>query len=241
MKTVVITGGSGDIGLACCKAFVSKGYNVVATYFNNKDNLPDLSENCPNGNLTPVYTDVSKPEDVSSLFKSAIDTYGSIDILVNCAAVSVHGLIQDTENLVLDNIVDVNVKGVFYACREAVKYMVANHSGSIINITSMWGETGASCEVAYSMTKAAVTGLTKALAKEVGPSGIRVNCVSPGLIDTKMNDVYTKEDLDAICEETPLMRIGRTDDVSDAVMFLAEDSASFITGQVLSVNGGYVI
>ena len=119
--------------------------------------------------------------------------------------------------------------------------MLRHHSGSIVNISSMWGEVGASTEVAYSMTKSAVIGLTKALAKEVGPSGIRVNCVSPGLIDTKMNSCFTQEDLDAICDETPLMRIGTPDDVASAVKYLAGDSAAFITGQILGVNGGYVI
>ena len=241
MNTAIVTGASGDIGKEICKKFLSEGYRVVACYLNNEASAKELENAYGKDRVLAIKADISKAEDVDSIYKNAQDTFGSIDVVVNNAAVALKGLIQDTTPKELDDICNINIKGTYLMCSIGVKYMVANHRGSIVNISSMWGEVGASCEVAYSMTKSAVIGLTKALAKEVGPCGIRVNCVSPGLIDTRMNSCYTKEDLDAICDETPLMRIGTPCDVADAVWYLSSDASSFVTGQVLGVNGGFVI
>ena len=239
MKTVIITGASGDIGFSSCKAFLQNGYNVVAVY--NSNSVRPLEEYAKNSKVLYVKADVSKKQDVKNLFCTAYEKFGSIDVVINNAAISLTGVFQDMTEEELNKIIDVNIKGVFYVSQTASEYMIKEKSGSIINISSMWGEVGASCEAAYSMTKSAVIGLTKALSKELGPSNIRVNCVSPGFIDTKMNAAYTKEDISAICEDTPLMRIGKPEEVADALIFLADSKASFITGQVLGVNGGYVI
>ena len=239
MKTVIITGASGDIGFSSCKAFLQNGYNVVAVY--NSNSVRPLEEYAKNSKVLYVKADVSKKQDVKNLFCTAYESFGSIDVVINNAAISLTGVFQDMTEEELNKIIDVNIKGVFYVSQTASEYMIKEKSGSIINISSMWGEVGASCEAAYSMTKSAVIGLTKALSKELGPSNIRVNCVSPGFIDTKMNAAYTKEDISAICEDTPLMRIGKPEEVADALIFLADSKASFITGQVLGVNGGYVI
>ncbi len=241
MNTAIVTGASGDIGKAICKSLLKEGYNVVACFLNNEASAMELVSEYGEGRVCAVKADIGLYDDVKRIFEEATKAFGSIDVLVNNAAISLHGLVQDATEEELNKIVDINIKGTFLMCREAVKYMIQCHKGSIVNISSMWGEVGASCEVMYSMTKSATIGLTKALAKEVGPSGIRVNCISPGLIDTKMNSCYTKDDLDAICEETPLMRIGTPGDVADAVCFLSGEKASFITGQILGVNGGFVI
>ncbi len=241
MKTVVVTGASGDIGKEICREFLNKNYNVVACCLNNEASAKELVSQYGGDRVLCVKADIGVCNDVKRIFEEANKAFGSIDVVVNNAAISLHGLMQDATEEELNRIVDINIKGTFLMCREAVKYMIPSHRGCIVNISSMWGETGASCEVMYSMTKSAVIGLTKALAKEVGPSGIRVNCVSPGLIDTKMNSCYTQDDLEAICEETPLMRIGTPLDVAKSVVYLSSDDASFITGQILGVNGGFVI
>ncbi len=237
MKTVLITGASGGIGSACVKAFWDIGYNVAAVYCNSSlDSLADYTER-----VMYLKADISSEKNVISMFDSANERFGIVDAVVNCAGVSSFGLIQDVTESELTRLIDINVKGSFYVCREAAKRMVSLHSGSIVNVSSIWGQTGASCEVIYSMTKAAVIGLTKALAKELGPSGIRVNCIAPGLIDTKMNSHLDAVDLSAFCEETPLMRMGTPQEVADAAVYLSCDKASFVTGQILGVNGGYLI
>lgn len=241
MKTAIVTGASGDIGIACSRRLLDEGYNVVACYFTNEEAINSLIACGKEENVLAVGADISNPCEAQRIIDEAQKRFGTIDVLVNCAAISIHGIIQDVTEDELNRIIDVNIKGTFNMCARVIDKMVKNHRGSIINISSMWGEVGASCEAAYSMTKSAVIGLTKALAKEVGPSGIRVNCVSPGLIDTKMNSCYTREDLDSICEETPLMRIGKPKDVAEAVLYLADDRSSFVTGQILGINGGYVI
>ena len=235
MKTVIITGASGGIGEACARRFLENGYNVVGTYLSNS------THNIEDERYIGVRTDISDKAQVEELFRIAEERFGRIDAVVNNAAISIHGLVQDITSGDLDRIIDINVKGCFYMCQSAVRHMVSNHSGTIVNISSMWGEVGASCEAAYSMTKAAVIGLTKSLAKELGPSGIRVNCVTPGLIDTKMNSSLDTETIEYMCEDTPLMRIGEPNDVADAVLFLSGEKSSFITGQIIGVNGGYVI
>lgn len=241
MKNILITGASGGIGKACCRAFLDKGCNVAALYFKNEEGAKELRKYAVNSKFVTIKADITSSEDVKTAFKTAIEEFSTIDTVVNCAGISFSGVIQDTCDDVLERLIDVNIKGTFRVCREAVSHMVKNQRGSIINISSMWGEVGASCETAYSMTKSAVIGLTKALAKEVGPSGIRVNCITPGLIDTPMNSAYSPDELDAIVEETPIGRIGKGEDVASSALFLASDKADFITGQILGVSGGYVI
>ena len=162
-------------------------------------------------------------------------------MLINNAGVAFNGLITDTEEFDFDKIFDVDLKGVFNCCKSVTPVMVNQKSGKIINISSMWGQVGASCEVAYSAAKAGVIGLTKALAKELAPSGITVNCIAPGLIDTSMNSNISVEDLNAFVEDIPLGRMGTAEDIAETALFLASEGADYITGQVLGVNGGYVM
>lgn len=240
-KTVVVTGGSGAIGAACLKKFYDAGYNAVIGYFKNEKSALSLEALFGAERAVAVRADISDEGQAKLLIETAVCKFGGADAVINNAAISLSGLFQDMPPKELERIIGVNVKGMFYVSQAAVKCMLKNHSGSIINISSMWGETGASAEVAYSMTKAAVIGFTKALAKETGPSGIRVNCIAPGLIDTPMNSGYTEEELGVVVDNTPLCRMGSADDVAEAALFLAGDGASFITGQILGVNGGYVI
>ena len=240
-KTVVITGGSGAIGSACAKKFYDCGYNVAIGYLNGKDAADALSEEFLPERFMAVRADIAVSCGAVSLVEAAYERFGGVDVLVNNAGIALSGLFQDVTEKELQRITAVNVNGAFFASQSAVKIMLKNKSGSIVNVSSMWGEVGSSTEVAYSMTKAALIGFTKALAKELGPSGIRVNCVSPGLIDTPMNDCYTREDLNLFADDTPLCRMGTPEEVAEAVYFLASENSSFITGQILGVSGGYVV
>lgn len=222
MKRILITGGATGIGKATAKLFMSKGYDVFVTY---NDTPVDYS------GVTAVKCDLSKVSNIERLF----DTVGDIDVLVNNAGVSLVKMINDTDEKDYDLVNDINAKSYFFTCKLALKSMLKKHSGAIINISSMWGQTGASCEVAYSMSKAAVIGLTKALARELAPSGITVNCVSPGIIDTRMNSQFEKKELE---NEVPMGRLGTPNEIAEAVLFFTQ--SSYITGQVLGVNGGIV-
>ena len=188
-----------------------------------------------------VQGDVSIFEDCEKMTKQVIEKFERIDVLVNNAGVAYEGLITGTDEVDYDRIMDINLKGVFNCCKAVTQVMVNQQSGKIINISSMWGETGASCEVAYSASKAGVLGITKALAKELAPSGITVNAVSPGIIETAMNSNLSVEELNDFVASIPLGRMGTADEIAQAVYFLASENADYITGQVLSVNGGYVI
>lgn len=222
MKKVLITGGATGIGKAAALLFKENGYDVFITYNNTK---PDFD------GVTAVQCDLSKMGDIENLF----NTIGELDVLVNNAGVSLIKMINDTTEEEYDRVNAVNAKSYFFTSKLAVKAMIKKHSGAIINVSSMWGQLGASCEVAYSMSKAAVIGLTKALAQELAPSGITVNCVSPGIIDTRMNEQFDKTQLE---EEVPLGRLGTPEEVSQAILFFAQ--SSYITGQILGVNGGIV-
>lgn len=241
MKTAIVFGSSGGIGKACTEAFLKNGWNVVSTYNTKPDELEDIKNGIYNGSIVSFKCDVSLIDDTKKTFEMAISRFGTVDAVINCSGISIRGLIQDLSEEELSLIINTNIRGSYNVCRCATETMLKNHRGSIINMSSMWGETGASFEVAYSMTKSAVIGLTKALAKEVGPSGIRVNCISPGLIDTPMNIDIDEQSKRAICDDTPLMRMGTPYDVASTAVFLAEDTSSFITGQIIGVNGGYVI
>ena len=175
------------------------------------------------------------------MFEKIRKEFGEIDLLVNNAGIAQQKLFTDITDSDWDKMIGTDLSGTFYACREALPYMIRQKSGKIINVSSMWGQTGASCEVHYSAAKAGVIGLTKALAKEVGPSGIMVNCVCPGVVDTDMMSSFSKEDVDALTEEIPLGRIASADDIARVISFLASDDADYITGQIIPVNGGFVI
>lgn len=222
MKNVLITGGATGIGKAAALMFKEKGYKVYITY--NKT-LPDFD------GITAVKCDLSSISDIERLFEAV----GSIDVLVNNAGVSLIKMINDTTADDFESIMNVNSRAVYFCSKYAAMQMLKNHSGAIVNVSSMWGEVGASCETLYSMSKAAVIGFTKALAKELAPSGITVNCISPGIIDTRMNNMFDKSELS---EEVPLGRMGTADEIAYAIVFLAENR--YITGQDLSVSGGIV-
>lgn len=237
-KTVLITGASRGIGAAAAELFAEEGYNVIINYLNNKEAAERLAEKTGG---TAIKADVSDIEQMSGLVDQVIEKYKKIDVLVNNAGISVHGLFDMIPPEDVKRLFDINVFGMFNTTRLVLPHMIKRKYGSIINIASMWGEVGASCEVHYSASKAAVIGFTKALAKETGPSGITVNCVSPGFITTDMNSCYTKEETDEIREEIPLDRLGDPHDIAETILFLASGKASFITGQVIGVNGGMII
>ncbi|MCI8360525.1 MAG: SDR family oxidoreductase [Clostridiales bacterium] len=242
-KTVCITGGSRGIGQAAVLTFAAAGYRVAFSYLRDAAAAEETVRQAAaqGGTVLPVRADVADAGQVEALFRQIHSSFGGTDILVNNAGVASQKLLMDLSEAEWDRLMDVDLKGVFLCCRAALPYMVSKKHGVIINISSMWGQTGGSCEAAYSAAKAGVIGLTKALAKEMGPSHIRVNCIAPGVIATDMNAALTPADLDALREETPLQALGRPEDVARAALFLASSDAAFITGQVLGVNGGIVM
>ncbi len=238
MKTVLITGGSRGIGRAMVELFSSNGYNVVFTYKNSEAQAKSLAESA--GALA-IAADSASEADVLDAVKAAITRFGGIDCLINNAGVSSFSLFTDLSLGEWNDHLAVNLTGAFLYSKAVIPGMVARKSGRIINITSMWGITGSSCEVHYSTAKAGLIGMTKALAKELGPSGITVNAIAPGLIETDMNACLSDEDIQAIENDTPLMRIGSPSEVAKVALFLASEDASFITGEVMNVSGGYLI
>lgn len=242
-KTVIITGASKGIGAATAILFARKGYNVVINYNNSFEsaNLLTRSLSSQGFSVMSFKANVANKLETELLIKEAMYKFGTVDVLVNNAGIAYQGLIDKTDEFDSDRIFDINLKGVYNCCRAAAPEMVAQKSGKIINISSMWGQVGASCEVAYSAAKAGVIGLTKALAKELAPSGITVNAIAPGLIETGMNANIDVESLNAFVEDIPLGRMGSADEIAAAIYFLASSDADYITGQVLGVNGGYVI
>jgi 3-oxoacyl-[acyl-carrier protein] reductase len=242
-KTVVITGASRGIGRETARLFAYEGYNVVINYLNSKLKAEQLKAELTADHYSAVtiQADISEPQAVIAMFRSAENLFGKIDVLVNNAGVAEQKLLIKTEFEDWKRLFAVNIDGIFHCCKAVLPNMLKRHSGKIINISSIWGMCGASCETAYSASKAAVIGFTKALAKEVGPSNIQVNCVAPGVIDTDMNADCEKATLDALKKRTPLSRLGTVTDVADTILFLASNKADFITGQVISPNGGYVI
>ena len=241
-KTVLITGGSRGIGAAAVRAFAQAGYAVALNYCRSRDAALRLAEEltAQGHTVLPVQADVSDPDQVRHMVDNVLDNFCQLDILICNAGVAWRGLLRDMGDGDWERLRGVDLDGVFYCCREAYRHMVARKQGRILTISSMWGRSGASCEAAYSAVKAGVIGLTKALAQELGPSGITVNCIAPGVIDTEMNGDLTPEDLSALAEETPVGRRGTPSDVAAAALFLASPQARFITGQVLGVDGGFL-
>lgn len=238
-KTVIITGASRGIGNACARLFCENGYNVVANYFKSESEALALAEDYKT--VLPLCADVSDEKQVDEMFDAAFKRFGRVDVLINNAGVAMQKLFTDTSKGEWDKLFGVNVGGVFNCSRAAARLMIREHRGKIINISSVWGVTGASCEVAYSASKAAVIGFTKALAKELGPAGICVNCIAPGVIDTDMNKNLDSETINGLIDETPLQKLGTPLDIAQASLFLASEKADFITGQILGVNGGFLI
>lgn len=242
-KTVIVTGASKGIGADIAMYFAEKGYNVVINYNTSAQSALLLQESLLNNGYSVMAhkANVTNKLEVDLMVKETIYKFGSVDILVNNAGIAHQSLFTEINEFDWNNIIDVNLKGVFNCCQAVLPNMIENKCGRIINISSMWGITGASCEVHYSAAKAGVIGLTKALAKEVGPSGITVNCVAPGLIDTQMNANLSEEDKKEFVSSLPVARIGTTTEIAKAVYFLASSDAGYITGQTLAVDGGMTI
>jgi 3-oxoacyl-[acyl-carrier protein] reductase len=239
-KSVLITGGSRGIGAATAIHFARMGYKVAITYNQSAEAAKALKQTMDlnKAEFLAIKADCQNPLQVESAIKQTVSAFGSLDVMVNNAGIALQKLITQTGDDEWQKILNTNLSGVFYGCREASKIMVAKGRGSIVNISSIWGLYGASMEVAYSATKAGIIGLTKALAKELGPSGIRVNCVAPGVIDTDMNSNLDLNTFSELAEATALGRIGTPDEVARAIYYLAND-ADFITGQVLGTDGGF--
>lgn len=242
-KVMLVTGASRGIGSEIAINAAKCGYFVVVNYNNSEDRANAVCERIREfgGQCISVKADVSCADQVEHLYRTVMESVGRIDVLVNNAGISSFSLFTDISEQLWDETFGVNVKGNFLVSRAFIPYMVSRKSGKIINISSIWGITGSSCEVHYSASKAAIIGMTKALAKELGPSGITVNCVAPGVIDTEMNSMLSDEDMAALKEETPLERIGTAYEIAKTVLFLASSDADFITGQVISPNGGFLI
>lgn len=240
-KVVLITGASRGIGRNIAYNLAMNGYNVIAGYNSSKESAEELKKELEeqNINIDILKVNVCKRDEVKKFVEFAIDKYGKIDVLINNAGIAQVKLFTDITDEDFDTMLKTNLYSVFYATQETVRYMIKEHNGSIINISSIYALTGGACEVHYSMAKAGVDGLTKALAKELGPSNIRVNSIAPGAIDTDMNKDLTEEDWKEIMNETPLNKKGYPIDITRCVKWLVEDE--FTTGQVISPNGGLVI
>lgn len=242
-KVVVITGASRGIGKAEAEKFARQGYQVIANFNRSEKEMKTFSDSMQKQGLAliPIQADVSNAEEAQKMVDETLRQFGHIDVLICNAGIARQGLLTDFTPEDWRMMMSVNLDSVFYCCRAALPSMIRRQKGCIITTSSIWGITGASCEVPYSAAKAGVIGLTKALAKEAGPSGIRVNCIAPGVIDTQMNGNLTAEVLEELREETPLCQIGTPEQIADCAYFLAEDAASFLTGQVISPNGGFLI
>ena len=239
MRTALITGGSRGIGLAIAEELAARGVRVAVSYRAQKPPVDALFLTQNGG--AAFQSAVSDPRNCVQLVDTVLEKFCQLDILVCNAGVAWQGLTQDMTDEDYRRVMATDLDGVFYACRAVLPHMIGRKRGRIVTVSSMWGQVGGACEVAYSAAKAGVIGLTKALAKEVGPSGITVNCVAPGVIDTEMNGHLGPEVLSDLAEETPLGRLGSPRDVAECVAYLCSAAASFFTGQVLAPNGGLVI
>ena len=239
-KTVLITGGSRGIGAACVEAFAAAGCRVVFSYLHSQEQAAALCARWE-GRALAVQADVADRDQVTALFRQAEQAFGPVEVLVNNAGIAQQKLFTDITPAEWRRMLVVHLDGAFYCCRAALPAMIRAKWGRIINISSMWGQVGGSCEVHYSAAKSGLIGLTKALAQEEGPSGVTVNCIAPGVVETDMMAGFSAADKQALAEETPLCRLGRPEEVAAAAVFLAGDQAAFITGQVLGVNGGLVV
>ena len=238
MANILITGGSRGIGAEAVRQFTAAGHRVVFTYHRSEIEADLLRQET---GAVPVRCDVKHHDSVKIAVDKAVSVLGQIDVLICNAAIADYGLITDLDISRWEEVINTDLSGVFYCVRYVLPAMISRKKGCIITVGSMWGEVGASCEAAYSAAKAGVIGLTKALAKEVGLSGVRVNAVSPGVVLTDMMAQFSEEDKAVLKEETPLNRLGTPEDIAHTVAFLCSDKAEFITGQVIPVNGGYIV
>lgn len=238
MKTVLITGASGAIGGAAALAFAARGDRVVLGWHQNRKAVQALQKKIADtdGACICVCGDAGSETDVNNMFSAAERAYGTVDILVNSAGISHYGLFTDVTLSQWETLLRTDLTSVFLCCKRVLPGMIAKKNGCIINIGSVWGETGASCEAAYSAVKAAVSGLTKALAKEEGPSGVRVNCLAPGMVESPMNSRFSPEEMQAFYQDTMLQRAGKPEEIAKAAIFLAENE--WVTGQILRIDGG---
>ena len=241
MKTVIVTGGSRGIGAAIVVELAKNNYNVVLNYNNSEEKAKKIQKELKEQgiNIEIFKADVSKREDVKKLVKFTIEKYNNIDILINNAGIDQIKPFMDITNEDWNKIIQTNLNSVFYCSQEVLKNMIHNKKGCIINISSIWGITGASCEVAYSVSKAGIDGMTKALAKEMGLSNIRVNSIAPGIVDTDMNKELSFEELQELKNEIPLGRVAAPEEIVKSVKWLIDDE--YVTGQIISVNGGWNI
>lgn len=243
MKNVLITGGSRGIGAATAMKFAKMGFNVVVNYNRNAECARKLKTEIEAQGVQCmiVKADVADTGEVKEMFDRVRSELGMLDVLVNNAGVALkQGLFTDFGESDCRKVMDVNVMGTMNCCREAVPDFVSKKRGKIINLSSIWGVSGGSCEVIYSASKAAIIGFTKALAKELAPSGINVNCVAPGMIKTDMNGHLSEKDMELFCQEIPMQRIGTPEEVADVIYFLASDASGYMTGQVLTLDGGFI-
>lgn len=236
----VITGAGKGIGRAIALRLAKNGYKIAVCYNNSKEKAEKVAESiiAAGGNARTFQIDIADSQNVNSVIADIENSFGEIAVLVNNAGIAEQSLFTDITDEMWRKMFDTNLSGAFYCARAVLPFMIHRKKGKIINIASIWGETGGSCEVHYSAAKAGVIGMTKALAREVGPSGITVNCVSPGVILTDMTSHFDEDTMNTLKDETPLGRIGTPEDVSGAVAFLASADADFITGQDIAVNGG---
>ena len=241
MKTVIVTGGSRGIGASIVKELAKCGYNVVLNYNKSEEAAMNIQKELCNQNINiEIFkADVSKRAEVKELVKFTLDKFKNVDILINNAGIDQIKLFTDITDDDWNTMMQVNVNSVFYCTQEVLENMIHNKKGCIINISSIWGSIGASCEVHYSASKAAIEGMTKALAKELGPSNIRVNSIAPGIVNTDMNKYLAKEELEELKKEIPLGRIAEPDEIVKSVKWLIEDE--YISGQIIAVNGGWGI
>ena len=241
-KTALVTGGAKGIGAAICRELANMGYNLAVNYNSSYEAAQSLKNELSQLVDVDIYkADVSDSIQVADMLDNIKKDFGGVDVLVNNAGIAQQALFTDITDEMWQRMIGTNLTGTFNCCRSVLPYMINQKNGVIINITSMWGQVGASMEVHYSAAKAGVIGLTKALAKEVGLSGIRVNAVSPGVVLTDMMARFSDEDKAVLKDETPLNRLGTPEDIAHMVAFLCSDKAEFITGQVIPVNGGFVI
>lgn len=235
---ILITGGSRGIGRAMVERFCADGHTVAFIYNQSSDAASELVSKT---GAAAIRADIKNAQEANDAIDTALTAMGGIDVLINNAGISQFKLLSDVTNAEWDDMLGVNLSGAFYVTRRVIPYLVRQQSGRIIMIGSMWGKVGSSCEAHYSATKAALRGMTMALAKELGPSNITVNCIEPGVIATEMNASLDGAAIDSLCEETPLGRIGKPSEVASLAAFLASDEASFITGQCIGIDGGYAI
>ncbi|AFQ42607.1 elongation factor P 5-aminopentanone reductase [Desulfosporosinus meridiei] len=242
-NTVLITGASRGIGKATAEAFAQQGYQVLINFNKSEQEAVALYDSFKKKECSVKLfkADVSKRNEVEAMINFCVNEFGRIDVLVNNAGISQEKLFVDITDEDWDQMITIDLKSVFLCSQEVLRYMISQKKGKIINISSIWGMVGASCEVHYSTAKAGVIGLTKALAKELGPSNIQVNCIAPGIIQTDMLSSYNQEQINMFSENTPLMRLGSPWDIAMCTIFLASHQADFITGQIISPNGGFVI